>query len=107
MDTIIDEHDDNMESVTIRTQSCHPQAISHHGNYIDYVKQAEESSHEPPSLPIVKVQPIRIQGFGSKNLNVQHNDDKQSYLTTRFMALLSLLYVTIAIVITVIVMITV
>lgn len=71
MDTIIDDH---MESVTIQTQSCHPQAIGHHGNYIDYVKQAEEASHDLPSLP-VKIQPIKIEGFGSKDLNVHHNKD--------------------------------
>ena len=72
MDTIIDDH---VESVTIQTQSCHPQAIGHHGDYIDYVKQAEEASHDLPSLSVVNIQPIRIEGFGSKDLNVQHNKD--------------------------------
>lgn len=70
-----DDHDDHVESVTIKTASCHPQAVGRHGDYIAYVKQAEESSHEPP-LPVVKVQPIRIEGFGSKDLNVQCHKDK-------------------------------
>ena len=74
MDTVLDEHDERVESVTIRTESCHPQAVGHHGDYIDYVKQAEESSHEP-SLPVIKVQPIRIEGFGSNDLHLQCNKD--------------------------------
>ena len=111
MDTMIDDYDDHVESVTIKTESCHPQAAGHHGDYIDYVKQLEDSSHDPPSLPVVKVQPIRIEGFGSDDLNVQCNKDEvislqcycnvtvilfpqQSYLTIQFIRLLSLLYVT-------------
>ena len=66
-----------MESVAIQTQSCHPQANGHHGDYIDYMKQAEEASHDLRSLPLVKMQPIRIEGFGSKDLNVQRNEDDQ------------------------------
>ena len=73
---ILGDHDDQLESVTIRTESCHPQDIGCHGDYIDYVKQTEESSHDP-SLPVVKVQPIRIEGFGSNELNIQcSKDDK-------------------------------
>ena len=74
------DYDDNVESVTIGTQSCHLQSVGHHGDYIDYMKQAEERSHEP-SLPVVKTQPIRIEGFGSNDLNIQCNkDDKVSRL---------------------------
>ena len=74
---MIGDHGDDLESVTIRTESCHPQDIGCHGDYIDYVKQTEEVLHDP-SLPVVKVQPIRIEGFGSNDLNVQKcsKDDK-------------------------------
>ena len=72
MDTITD---DQVKSVTIRTESCHPQAIGNHGDYIDYVRQAEESSHELPVIPVDQVQPIRIEAFGSNQLNLQHNKD--------------------------------
>lgn len=82
MGTMIDEYDDHVESVMIKTESCHPQATGHHGDYIDYVKQVEESSHDLPSLPVIKVQPIRIEGFGSDDLNVQlDNKDEVVYST--------------------------
>lgn len=67
--------DDHVGQVTIQTESCHPQAVGHHGDYIDYVKQAEEESCEP-LIPVVKVQPIRIEGFGSDDLIHHNKDDK-------------------------------
>jgi len=69
---------DHVRPAAVQTESCHPQAVGHHGDYIDYVKQAEEKSCDPLT-PVVKVQPIRIEGFGSDDLNIQHNkDDKVS-----------------------------
>lgn len=72
---LMKDDDDDEYDVTIKTETCHPQAIGHHGDYIDYVKQAEEGSCELP-VPVVKVQPIRIEGFGSNDLNMQCSKDK-------------------------------
>lgn len=74
MHAIIDHGDDHVKSVTIATKTCHPQSAGSHGDYIYYMKQAEQSLHET-SLPVVKVQPIRIEGFGSSDLNIQYSKD--------------------------------
>ena len=74
MDTITG---DQIESVAIKTESSHPQTTGYYGDYIDYVKQAEESSHEIPAMPVVHVQPIRIEAFGSNHLDVLHDKDNK------------------------------
>ena len=70
-----------------------PQLMSDHASYIDYVKLAEQDNPVPAAVnPVVRTQPMRIEGFGSNDIKSSSNDeDKQQQINTLIIKLLSLL----------------
>jgi len=65
------------------TSHC-PQAVGDHTSYIDYVKLVEQDDPASPATvsPMVKKQPMRIEGFGSNDINDLPSDEEKVIIIT-------------------------
>ena len=84
---MINDSDDSTSSVTMAMMSHCPQAVNDHTPYIDYVKLAEQDDPTPPAAvsPLVKKQPMRIEGFGSNDIKDLPSDEDKVVINMRIM----------------------
>jgi len=76
---MVDDNDEDTLVTMAMTSYC-PQAVGDHTSYINYVKLVEQDDPAPPVSRVVKKQPMRIEGFGSSDINNSSNDEDKVFI---------------------------